>query len=250
MKTQFIRECHYSPENRHNLICFPHAGGGSARYHRWGSEVGKYANVYAPIIAGREERFPERAMNSVEAVIDDVYARIRPASAEKIYVCGVSYGALLAYELANRFEKQGIVVDGVFIASQRAPYVSKTIVDWENISDKALVDALTCISDGNNAEVVDEEYFSLFSDTIRRDLCASDNFQPTHPRVLHAPIYISYGSLDSVISRDYIDAWTTMSQASTYITEHDAGHFLMDEKQDIWLSDIVKLMCTNYLLPF
>ncbi|MBP1132514.1 MULTISPECIES: thioesterase II family protein [Serratia] len=246
MKTQFIRECHYSPENRHNLICFPHAGGGTGRYHRWGSEVGKYANVYAPVIAGREERFPERAMNSVESVIDDIYARIRPASAEKLYVCGVSYGALLAYELANRFEKQGIVVDGVFIASQRAPYVCKEIIDWENISNKALVDALTSLSDRSNAGFTDDEYFSIFADTIRRDLCASDNFQPAQPRILNAPIYISYGNLDPVIPRNYIDSWATMSHASINVTEHNAGHFLMDENLDIWLSDVAKVVCANH----
>ncbi|MCC8380400.1 thioesterase II family protein [Xenorhabdus sp. PB30.3] len=242
MGNHFIRELPASRPSAVNLICFAHAGGGTSRYRTWHAELQEYANILIPVIPGREERFIEPAFSTLEQVADDVFARIKPYLDAPLVLAGISYGGLLAYEMATRLEQHGACVHALLVASQRAPHYHKTRQNWHQMPAEELIDCLVKLGGINAQDATTPEFYELFLSTIRADLEASDGYVPTGKAPLTCPIHVCHGLHDQMIDRQATRGWLDVTVNTVEWREFNAGHFLFDEQKDIWLQDVKNVL--------
>ncbi|MFR6578074.1 MAG: thioesterase II family protein, partial [Klebsiella pneumoniae] len=242
MGNHFIRELSASRPSAVNLICFAHAGGGTSRYRNWHAELQEYANILIPVIPGREERFIEPAYSKLEQVADDIFTRIKTYLDAPLVLAGISYGGLLAYEMATRLEQHGANIHALMIASQRAPHYHKNQQNWYQMPDEELIECLVELGGVNVQDAATPEFYELFLSTIRADLKASDDYAPTDKAPLMCPIHICQGLYDQVIDRQATRGWLDVTVNTVEWREFNAGHFLFDEQKDIWLQDVKSVL--------
>jgi surfactin synthase thioesterase subunit len=201
---------------RVSLICFPHSGGGMARYRGWRSNLPSNVELVLPELPGREGRlfdppFPDIAAVSRHAI--RTLAR-KITRSERIAIAGISFGALVAFDMATRLEAAGTRVDAVFAASQRAPSTPIPGLNWHTMDDAELLTELVAIGGLSPELERREEFLELFLPVIRAELHASgcyvrsDTCDP-----LRCPIFVYHGVDDAAIP-----SW------STYAWLHDADH--------------------------
>ena len=93
------------------LVCFPWAGGSSALYSSWLDHPG-IASAFSSVICidypGRASRFDEEPIKHIGPLVDDIldhYTCFNDEDKEDIVLFGHSFGAIVAFEVALRFEK-------------------------------------------------------------------------------------------------------------------------------------------------
>lgn len=226
------------------LLCFAHAGGGTSRYRSWYPELAGLVDLLIPVLPGREDRFLEPAFPSLEKTADEVMAALAPYRHKPLAVAGISYGALLAYEVSVRLNDWGTEVKALFAASQRAPTNVRQPRHWYEMPDEDLVDCLVQLEGFDADTLSDPEFRELFLPTIRADLEASDRYRPTHKPTLKCPIHVWRGANDAVISEaDTLDWAQATNDTSEYRT-FNSGHFLFDGNRDLFLDAIKKVLAS------
>ncbi|MGW1774929.1 thioesterase II family protein [Streptomyces sp. NPDC002104] len=222
---------------RLTLVCFPHAGGGLGRYRGWRDALPDGVEVVLPDLPGREARLfddplPDVASMSCRA-IEDLAAVI--ARSERLAIAGLSYGALVAYDMAARLEASGKRVEAVFAASQRSPATPLPHINWRSLSGDRLIAELTEIG-GLSPELGDDpEFLELFLPVIRAELHASESYvrPATHDR-LRCPVFVYHGTRDGAIPASSAQAWRDETDHFSW-RSLEAAHFLTGpDGADLW----------------
>jgi pyochelin biosynthesis protein PchC len=225
------------------LVCFPHAGGGLRRYRDWREDLPDDVEVVLPDLPGREGRLFDEPLPDVASVsaytlrtLSDQIAR-----AERLAFVGISYGALVAYDVAARLEATGKRVEAVFAASQRAPSTPLPPIDWRSLGDAELLAELAGIG-GLSSDLTDqEELLELFLPTIRAELHASESYRRpgTHGR-LRCPVFLYHGTEDAVIPESSALAWREETDRLSW-RSLKAAHFLTaPDGTDLWYEALVQ----------
>lgn len=204
------------------------------RYRNWRASLPERVRLVLPGLAGRESRMLDAPQERVSAVTDEVIEQVATRLAgTRIAIAGLSYGALLAYDLAARLEASGHQVAALFVASQRAPTTPAPAINWHSMDEQSLLDKLRQIG-GLEAEM-DEEFLDLFLPVIRADLHASESYlKPAGQPSLRCPVYLYHGSADPAISSADAAPWREESDHFS-LRSLEAGHFLQDDTgRDLW----------------
>ncbi|SHG61123.1 pyochelin biosynthetic protein PchC [Massilia sp. CF038] len=215
------------------------------RYRSWRASLPDQVKVVLPILPGREGRLLDLPHEQVSAVTDEVMQQLAGALAgTRIAIAGLSYGALLAYDLAARLEAAGHQVEALFVASQRAPTTAAPVLNWHAMDQQHLLDKLRQI-DGLEANM-NEEFLDLFLPVIRADLRASETYlQAARQAPLRCPIYLYHGSADPAISAADAAPWCRES-GQFFSRSLEAGHFLLGPAgDDLWLEALQADLATH-----
>ena len=104
------------------LVCFPFAGAGAAFFGPWATRLAAHCDVVPVRLPGREQRYFEVPLTSVPDAVDDALRSLRPRleGRHDVVLFGHSLGAVLAYELAVRLQREG-GFGVVYVAEQREP---------------------------------------------------------------------------------------------------------------------------------
>ncbi|PWI45008.1 alpha/beta fold hydrolase [Streptomyces sp. ICBB 8177] len=225
------------------LVCFPHAGGGLGRFRSWREDLPDHVEVVLPDLPGREGRLFDEPLPDVASV--SAYAMrtlaARIARSERLAFAGISYGALVAYDMAARLEASGKRVEAVFAASQRAPSTPLPPVDWRSMGDAELLGELAAIG-GLSPDLTDEEeLLELFLPTLRAELHASESYlRPgTHDR-LRCPVFLYHGIEDALIPTSSALAWREETDRLSW-RSLKAAHFLTGpDGTDLWYEALLQ----------
>ncbi len=219
-----------------SLVCFAHAGGGSSRFRPWPRSLNGCANIYAALLPGREGKLLEVPMSSVNAVAVQVVRELSASPGRGIALAGISFGALIAFEVASLLAGRGSAPQALFVASQRGPRRDGEAYKWHLLDDDELMSKLVEIGGVDARDATDPEFKDLFLTAIRADLLASETYRPSKQPSLHCPIFVYRGRHDPVVSHDDCRAWQVETSSPVRMRTLDGGHFLMDEVDDLWLS--------------
>lgn len=218
-----------------HLLCFSHAGGGTGRFRPWGTALHGIANVYVPVLAGRDERIMEPASADIHAIADEIMGHLAPLMDCPVALAGISFGGLLAYEMAVRLQNHGANVMALFVASQRAPRDLERVNSWHTLPKGTLVRLLQQLGGFSAKEAADPEFYDLFLDTIRTDMKAGDTYRPHFQQRLNCPIFAWCGQLDPLIFEADLRGWSDETSAAIDRRTFATGHFLFEGQNDLWL---------------
>ncbi|AVZ73597.1 hypothetical protein SLUN_16870 [Streptomyces lunaelactis] len=219
------------------LVCFPHAGGGLGRYRGWRDDLPDGVELVLPDLPGREGRLFDEPLPDVASVsqyaIHQLAAEI--ASSDRLAIAGISYGALVAFDMAARLEASGKKIQAVFAASQRAPTTRLPPINWRSMDDERLLAELTEIGGLSPDLGAEEEFLELFLPVIRAELHASETYlRPDAYDRLRCPIFLYHGNEDAAIPSSSARAWRDETDDFSW-RSLEAAHFLTGpDGKDLW----------------
>ncbi len=212
------------------LVCFPHAGGGSSVFQTWQRHT-DVLRVSAVRLPGRESRLREPAIADLDALVDALAAALSGLTGRPYAFYGHSMGALVAYELTRRLRAEGLPLPrGLFVAGMDAPQR----LDLDRAHDlprDELVAWLVGVN-GLDAEVLEyPALIDLMLPTIRADLAVVENYEHRRQPPLPVPIHVLRGRGDVQVSVEGSGGWAELTSAGCAVTDLDGDHFFVQHNE-------------------
>jgi surfactin synthase thioesterase subunit len=212
------------------LVCFHHAGGGSASFHplrRALAALGAKAALTTVKLPGRESRRDEPRYIDADACVRALADELDGLLSRPHVLLGHSMGALLAYSLAQQRISRGLYAPvAVIVASCRAPHLPGPLHDLDLVDDHELAVELARYG-GLPAEILSRpEWLELLMPTVRDDLRICQSYRPSGEPPLPCPLYIFGGHNDPLAPPTTMAAWSSYSAQPQPVRLFAGGHFL------------------------
>lgn len=234
---RWIRSFHRAPDGARQLVCFPHAGGAASYFFaasRALASAGAPVQVLAAQYPGRHDRRHEPAFESVEDLADAVTAalvtggRLHPDRPPALF--GHSMGAVIAFEVARRLERDaGLVASGLFVSGRRAPSTRRT-ERVHLLDDRGLVDELRRLSGTQGSLLDDDEVVAMILPAVRGDYRAVETYRADPGARVNAPVTALVGTDDPLTTIQEAAAWREHTTAGFHLRVLPGGHFYLDSQ--------------------
>ncbi|WP_448316704.1 thioesterase II family protein [Streptomyces sp. CO7] len=228
----WLRRFHPAHAHAPELVCFPHAGGSAAYWHRLSSVLAPEAEVSAVQYPGRHDRHREPPATDLHTLADHVAGALGRADRPRVLL-GHSMGASLAYEVAVRLAARGQGEPSALIVSgRRAPACAEPGQD--RLSDDAALVAKVRSLGGTGAEVLrDPDMLELMLPVLRGDYRALAAYTPSSGPVLRCPVLALSGDRDGEASVEEVRAWRRRTSGEFRLRVFPGGHFFLTEHLDV-----------------
>lgn len=206
------------------LFIFPHAGGSVDFYvpfARTFTSDGKRIAVQYP---GRRGTHDPASFTSIAELADGVFGKVSPTVGDddRIALFGHSMGAMVAFEVALRFEQAGKSVEALFLSACAAP--GRIGYEYIPQSDRGLLDAVADMT-GLNPEFLENEDFAARILPTLRGFKAISTYQCPPDAMVSCPIIAFYGDEDEVATTEKVSGWAERTTATFTMREFSApGH--------------------------
>ena len=215
------------------LFCFPHAGGGTAVYHRWRTQIAEHVQVVPIRLPGRETRIDDPLYDSLTTLVDDLYADLGPMLKHRDAFFGHSMGALLAFELALRAQADDRAPSLLAVSACRPP--DRAQIDGDPIhelDDEALIDRLISAY-GMGGEVQQEErgLMAMLIETLRADLKMVETYPSGQTSGIQSPIIACGGAEDPRVTRAALNGWRAFTDQTFTSRVFPGHHFYLRQEQ-------------------
>ncbi|MEE1800913.1 thioesterase II family protein [Streptomyces sp. NPDC101062] len=223
----WIRCFHPAPESPGQLFCFPHAGGSASFYFPVSAQLSSVTEVFSVQYPGRQDRRKETSPDDIGVMADRIYAAVREQlSARPTTFFGHSMGAVLAFEVARRFEADGGEISRLFASGRRAPSRHRD-EDVHRRSDDGIVAELKSMSGTNTALLGDEEILRMILPAIRSDYRAIETYRCEPGVTLRAPISALTGDSDPKTTLEEAGDWRGHTTGGFDLKVFPGGHFYL-----------------------
>ncbi|MFD4415921.1 thioesterase II family protein [Streptomyces sp. NPDC058251] len=210
------------------LVCFPHAGGSASYFGPLARALAPGVETWAMQYPGRQDRYREPLLDSVTDLADAAFMALRRELRAPYAFFGHSLGAVVAFEVARRFEQltpQGPV--RLFASARRAPSVAGQ-ADVHLRDDDGLVQEMTRLGGTDTAVLADPELRALVLPVVRADYRAVENYSPSAGARLTCPVSVLVGDADPVTPVSDAAAWDLHTTKGADVQVFAGGHFYLD----------------------
>lgn len=219
------------------LYIFPHAGGSASFYVPFAKTFTTDIKRIAVQYPGRRGAHDVASFTSVPELADTVSERLSPEAAGdgKVAFFGHSMGALVAFEVAQRFEAAGRPIVALFVSACAAP--GRIGYDYIPESDRGLLDAVADMT-GVNPEFLENEEFAAKILPTLRGFKAISKYTCPPDVTLSCPIFAFHGDNDEVATYEKVAPWAERTTAGFAIREFSGHHFYLNDHLPALVSDI------------
>ncbi|MEF7613144.1 thioesterase domain-containing protein [Aquincola sp. MAHUQ-54] len=213
----------------YRLFCLPPAGAGPSLFFPWLDAAPPDIDVCPIALPGREDQFGQPLPASIAALADTLAEALAPALDRPYALLGYSMGALIAWELVQRWRRRGLRQPEVFFAlAARAPSAQvPREVPLHALPAAAFRQTLIDIG-GTPRELLDNaDAMSLFEPILRNDLRIAETYRPGPDAApLDGPLHAVFGSDDALMTRDDVAPWSACTRGPFRLHELPAPHML------------------------
>lgn len=211
------------------LVCFPYAGGSPDLFRAWADGLSPHVELLAVRLPGRGPRLKEGLYAEWEPLIADSYAALAPYLSEPHAFFGHSFGARLAYELAQvAVVEHGGLTRRLFVSGCRSPSSAQRRPFMHGLSRDGFLDALREMG-GTPAEVLDDDVLMrLFLPTTRSEIRLAELWGDRHGKGVNVDVTALYGRDDPIDGRDAMRDWKHFTERDCELLELPGGHFFPD----------------------
>lgn len=220
------------------LYIFPHAGGSAQYYVPFARAFSSDVKCIAVQYPGRRGSHDLGSFTSIPDLADRVCTMLSPAeSTEQVFFFGHSMGALLAFEVACRFDATHNFVAGLFVSACAAP--GRIGYEYIPESDRGLLDAVSEFTGVDPTFLEDEEFAAKILPTLR-GLKAISKYECPPEATVSCPIYAFLGDDDEVATYEKVAPWSerTTSEFSARVFSDPGHHFYINEHLPELVSDV------------
>lgn len=226
-----------SPRPRMRLLCFPHAGGGTWVFRRWGRALPPAVEVWPIALPGRGPRLREASLTRIDELARAA-ADALEASLELPFACfGHSFGGLVAFEFVRELRRRGAPAPlHLFASATPAPRRPRRLRAIHMLPDDEFLREITAL--GGTPSVVSEnpELMSLMLPSLRADLEAYATYRYAPEEPLSCPVTAFGGAADSLVRAESLAAWSEETSAPCRVRMLPGGHFFVTTRRELLLS--------------
>ncbi|MFF3226934.1 thioesterase II family protein [Nocardia suismassiliense] len=236
---RWIRRFRPTPAPTIRLVCFPHAGGSASFYFPMSAALPETVDVLAVQYPGRQDRRTDPCVEDIGTLAERIYRAVRPWTDVPTAFFGHSMGAILAFEVAHRLERDGGVLDRLFASGRRAP--SRHRDERVHLGDdETVVNELRRLDGTDTALLDDEEVRRMILPAIRGDYKAIETYRCPPGRILRSPITALVGDDDEKTTLDEAHDWARHTTAAFDLCVFPGGHFYLIEQREAVLDRIAR----------
>jgi surfactin synthase thioesterase subunit len=221
------------PDAAMRLFCFHHAGGSAALYRLWPQALHEF-DVCAVQLPGRANRFTERPLDRLPAIVDALLPELLPLLDRPYAMFGHSMGSAVAFHLARALVARGAPAPShLFVSGRQPPHLQYPEWRLDGKNDTQLFDAVVAAFGGLPPEVAEHpDLIELVMPALRADLEALDAMSTALPLPLPAPITAIGGRDDPYARDEHLGAWQSCTCRRLAVRHLDGGHFYFDDSFD------------------
>ncbi|MET9606664.1 alpha/beta fold hydrolase [Streptomyces sp. NPDC006512] len=227
----WVRRYHAADESPIRLVCLPHAGGSASFYFPMAQALAPAVDVLSVQYPGRQDRRHEPGITDIHVYADALTSALVPWLDRPLALFGHSMGAVLAFEVTRRLERDhGISPVRVFASGRRSPssFRHETV---HLRDDDGIVAEMRELS-GTDASILgNEEILRMVLPAIRSDYTAIENYRAASDDTVKAPITVLTGESDPRTSREEAEAWEGHTSGGFDIHRFPGGHFFLARQQ-------------------
>ncbi len=224
-------------ERSPKLYIFPHAGGSPQYYVSFANAFPNGIKRIAVQYPGRGGSHDLGAFTSISDLADQVCTMLEPLdqSDGRVAFFGHSMGALLAFEVARRFEEAGNPIAALFVSASGAP--GRVGYDHIPESDRGLLKAVSEIT-GVNPEFLENEEFAERILPTLRGLKAIADYQCPPGATVSCPIFAFFGDDDEVATHEKVAPWAERTTSEFSARMFPGHHFYLNDHLSELVGDI------------
>jgi medium-chain acyl-[acyl-carrier-protein] hydrolase len=218
------------PEAAVDLVCFPHAGGGTVMYHPWSVRLRAVAAVRAVQLPGRETRLREAPAAAIAEIVEPVARALAGLGSRRpLVLFGHSFGAILAYEVARRVIAAGEIAPAMLVVSGRhAPHLPGRAPRFSHLDARAVVLRADEVYGGIPMPILEEpDLVAEMGRVIKEDLMLADSYACADVEALGCPIFAAGGLDDRLVSRVELEGWAACTKAAFTCAQFAGDHFYL-----------------------
>lgn len=218
---------------RMRLFCLPYAGGGAQIYRLYAQSLPADIEVCAVQLPGRERRFREPALDSVDAIVDQLAPVVSEETDLPYAIFGHSLGALVGFELARRLRSEGRPLPvHLFASAHRAPHLPDPDPPIHQLPDARFIEELRGLNGTPQAVLESSELLELFLPVLRADFAAAETYAYRSAAPLPCAITVLGGTRDKMISREELLAWREHTSGEFELHLIEGDHFFIHQSHD------------------
>jgi surfactin synthase thioesterase subunit len=219
------------------MYIFPHAGGSASFYVPFAKTFTADIRRIAVQYPGRQGTHDLASFTSIADLADAVFGKVSPTvhRGDSIAFFGHSMGAMVAFEVARRFEDAGLPVQALFLSACAAP--GRVGYDYISESDRGLLDAVSEMT-GVNPEFLENEEFAARILPTLRGFKAISTYDCPADATVSCPIYAFYADDDEVATYAKVAPWSERTTADFAVREFPGHHFYLNDHLPELVKDI------------
>jgi len=227
-------------EPRVRLFCFPFAGGSSVMFSGWGEQLKPEIEVWAALPRGRGMRFREKPVETLEAMVEEYLAALKPFLDASFAFYGHSLGGLMAFEMTLRLQAEGLPTpERVFVGATAPPHLGLIHEEIHHLADAEFVAAIQERYGGIPAEVLNEpELLEIFIPPLKADFAAYERYRFEGNDRMICPVTAFAGLDDSGVAPALVEEWERHTEAEFSFATVPGDHFFLSTSRDTVLATI------------
>ena len=218
------------------LVCVPFAGAGASFFYPWNEMAGEEIEIVGVQPPGREWRIAEEPYRGVIEAADGLFPEIATELgwAGPVILFGHSLGAVLAYELAHRFCAQPDFEVARLIVSGSPPPWTRRTRRATGLPDAEFLDRVSEFAGYDDETLRNPEVRELILPTLRADVEMHEDYLPSGPEPLPAPITSLRGRGDQLVTTESAAEWAEATSLDFEFAELPGGHmYLVDDPDHV-----------------
>jgi surfactin synthase thioesterase subunit len=223
------------------LLCFPHAGGGTAAYVPFARALPEWIELAIVRLPGRETRLREAPPTAIAPLVADLADELGPVLERPYAVFGHSLGALLGFELVHELRKNALRgPDYLFVSGRRAPSLPERDPPIAGLPDDAFLAELQRRYDAIPAAVLAEpDLMALLLPPLRADYELLESYTYEERPPLSCPVAALGGESDPRVTTAELDAWRPLTTGSFTRRLLPGSHFYIQGGEAIAAAAVV-----------
>ena len=217
------------------LYIFPHAGGSPKYYvpfaRTFTSDVKRIAVQYP----GRDGNHDLGSFSTIPDLAERVTELLPARNDGAVAFFGHSMGALVAFEVARRFEAAGRPVSALFVSASAAP--GRIGFEYIPEHDRGLLDAVKEAT-GVNPEFLDNEEFAARLLPTLRGFKAIMKYDCEAGATVSCPIAAYLGDEDEIATPEKVMPWAERTTGEFTLREFPGHHFYLSDHLPELVADI------------
>ena len=227
---------------RVRLYCFPYSGASASVYYPWIEILPTSIELIPVQLPGRGKRVSEAPFTDLHKLVLVLEKALINSFIEKPFAMfGHSMGALVAYELSRRLEKNYQLSPLILFASgHNAPHLPDRADPIHHLEESAFLDRIRKLNGTPEEVLQDQELVDLLIPILRADFKLSETYEYKAGHCLSCPVIGCGGLQDEYLDRKSLDAWRELTDYGSSIRLFPGDHFYLNQNRHSLLQVIAQ----------
>ncbi len=213
-----------------NLFCLPFAGGNKYSYRLYNEQAPPFLKLIPLELPGRGARIREPLLTQVDAMVDDMFAQMKPHLHKPYAIYGHSMGAMLTYLITRRIVEEKLYNKPLhlFLTGCSGPS-ARDINQKRHLLPKNEFIAKLKEYGGSPDEILyDEGLMNFFEPILRADFKGIENYVYQEVAPMDIPMTVIIGT-DEPVTTESAEAWKLETSETFELHQFSGKHFFIFE---------------------